>query len=563
MADNATLKIKVKNDIAKTEQQLSKIGGALRKLKPNVEKTESSFSKLTRSLGRVAFYRAIRFAISQLTKSIGEGVKNLYAWDSMLGGSFSKSLDTFASSAQNIKNAMGVAVAPIIEMLVPLFEKLSNVIMNAANAISRFFAIINGQNQYRKVVATTTKFADGASTANANLKEIKRTLLGFDELNLLNDPSSGGSGGGGGLGSNISEAFKMEDVGFDNGKLGDRIAKGIGGAIDVVKQNMPAFESVLGTFELGLGAILTLTGHIPIGLGLLALGALHKWRSSNADWSSVSDKVGGTLAVIEGVVFPAVAAIGAVLAFSGGNIPLGIGLLAAGFISRKFGQENWDKIPDKISGTIATIAGIVGPAFVAMGALLTFASPSTAKIGLGMLLVGFAAEKTANANWDNIPTKLQSVITNISGMVYTAMFTIGAFLTISGLAPMLGIGMMASAGVGLIALGRSQAQSTSYMSRTGGNIGGGLGGRIAMRAGGGTVPTGQMFMARESGPELVGTIGGQTAVVNNDQIVAAVSDGVYRAVSAAMGSRGDTQVKVYLDSREIKAGQQRLARANG
>ena len=92
---------------------------------------------------------------------------------------------------------------------------------------------------------------------------------------------------------------------------------------------------------------------------------------------------------------------------------------------------------------------------------------------------------------------------------------------------------------------------------------GGLGGRIAMRAGGGTVPTGQMFMARESGPELVGTIGGQTAVLNNDQIVSAVSDGVYRAVSAAMGSRGDTQVTVYLDSREIKTGQQRLARANG
>ena len=47
-----------------------------------------------------------------------------------------------------------------------------------------------------------------------------------------------------------------------------------------------------------------------------------------------------------------------------------------------------------------------------------------------------------------------------------------------------------------------------------------------------------MFIAREAGPELVGTIGGHTSVMNNDQIVASVSDGVYRAVKSAMGSSG-------------------------
>lgn len=49
-------------------------------------------------------------------------------------------------------------------------------------------------------------------------------------------------------------------------------------------------------------------------------------------------------------------------------------------------------------------------------------------------------------------------------------------------------------------------------------------------------PTGQVFVAREAGPELVGTLGGHTAVMNNDQIVASVSDGVYRAVRSAIGN---------------------------
>lgn len=83
-------------------------------------------------------------------------------------------------------------------------------------------------------------------------------------------------------------------------------------------------------------------------------------------------------------------------------------------------------------------------------------------------------------------------------------------------------------------------------------------------ASGGVPSTGQMFLARESGPELVGTIGNQTAVVNNSQIVEAVSAGVANAVSSVMGNNDrPLQVRVYLDSREIKVGQQRYNRAMG
>lgn len=48
-------------------------------------------------------------------------------------------------------------------------------------------------------------------------------------------------------------------------------------------------------------------------------------------------------------------------------------------------------------------------------------------------------------------------------------------------------------------------------------------------ADGGFVQTGQLFLAREAGPELVGTMGGRTAVANNDQIVAGISQGVENA----------------------------------
>ena len=59
---------------------------------------------------------------------------------------------------------------------------------------------------------------------------------------------------------------------------------------------------------------------------------------------------------------------------------------------------------------------------------------------------------------------------------------------------------------------------------------------------GGFPTDGEMFIAREAGPELVGTIGNRSAVVNNDQIVESVSKGVYQAVSSAMGQSGGAQV---------------------
>lgn len=76
---------------------------------------------------------------------------------------------------------------------------------------------------------------------------------------------------------------------------------------------------------------------------------------------------------------------------------------------------------------------------------------------------------------------------------------------------------------------------------------------VATAATGGAFNQGQMFIAREAGPELVGTIGGHTAVMNNNQIVGSVSDGVYRAVLRAMtqtsNSGGD--VILTIDGREL------------
>ena len=84
---------------------------------------------------------------------------------------------------------------------------------------------------------------------------------------------------------------------------------------------------------------------------------------------------------------------------------------------------------------------------------------------------------------------------------------------------------------------------------------------------GGFPKTGEAFIARESGPELVGKIGNRTSVANNEQIIAGISEGVYSAVVAAMSETsrgsGEQPVVVYLDGKQIYSSVKRAESRRG
>ncbi len=67
---------------------------------------------------------------------------------------------------------------------------------------------------------------------------------------------------------------------------------------------------------------------------------------------------------------------------------------------------------------------------------------------------------------------------------------------------------------------------------------------IDLRAGGGFPDTGQMFIAREAGPELVGRIGRRTAVANNDQIVQGIASAVRSAMAGANNPNGGGTTRI-------------------
>jgi len=72
---------------------------------------------------------------------------------------------------------------------------------------------------------------------------------------------------------------------------------------------------------------------------------------------------------------------------------------------------------------------------------------------------------------------------------------------------------------------------------------------VGAYASGGFPTTGQLFIARESGTEMVGSFGNKTAVANNEQIVSGITHGVASGIRSVMnttvsvgGSGGDYQI---------------------
>ena len=150
------------------------------------------------SLARIAKYRFIRSMI----KDLGQSFKDLYGYSKEFGTQFAKSMDTINTSAKYFQNSIAAMVAPLIDILAPVLDSLVDKVVNLMNWVNQLFAAISGSSTYtvaRKVATTWESTFDKTSNkAKKTAKEIQRTLLGFDEINRLNMPTSSSSSGGSG-----------------------------------------------------------------------------------------------------------------------------------------------------------------------------------------------------------------------------------------------------------------------------------------------------------------------------------------------------------------------------
>ena len=75
-----------------------------------VHNATSALGSFLASIKRIALYRMIRFAMSQLTQCFKDGINNLYNYSALMGGTFANSMNSLATNAQYLKNSIEYSV---------------------------------------------------------------------------------------------------------------------------------------------------------------------------------------------------------------------------------------------------------------------------------------------------------------------------------------------------------------------------------------------------------------------------------------------------------------------
>lgn len=185
---------------------------------------------------------------------------------------------------------------------------------------------------------------------------------------------------------------------------------------------------------------------------------------------------------------------------------------------------------------------------------------SLINIGEQVVVFGDISVETCNASgtaFDWLSQRIGFVSSSLSILALAMAAGTGAMLLKAAAATKaaIGIGVMKSS----LTLGVAAPMIVAGAAL----VASGIANAVGLFASGGFPNQGEMFIAREAGPELVGSIGGRTAVANNDQIVESVSRGVFDAVRSAMGGGQALAVNVYLDGRQITGAVERTQRERG
>ena len=221
----------------------------------------------------------------------------------------------------------------------------------------------------------------------------------------------------------------------------------------LLQEPIGAVTAIISGALLAIGAILAFSGgNLPLGIGLMIAGALGLAASVTANWDTLTTVLQGTIGILTAILSVALLVIGALFLFSGGNIPLGLGLMIAGAVGLAATVvANWDTVKGLLEGPIGVITAIISGALLVLGAIFTFTGTNI-PLGIGLLMVGAAGlATTASVNWETVQTALQGPIGVITALLSGALLALGAILAFSGANIPLGLGLLVVGGIGLAA----------------------------------------------------------------------------------------------------------------
>lgn len=329
---------------------------------------------------------AKRVLVFSLISAGLRALKN-YLWEAI------QQNDEAVAAIARLKGALMTLAQPIVEVVIPAFTLLINVLTRIVTAVARLVSMLFG--------TTIQKSAAGAKALNKQknaiqdvgeaAEEASGSLADFDELTTISYSDNKSSGGG------------LGDMGIDtSGGIAPDFTSMIDDGLSAI------LELFTGAALLALGAILTFSGaNIPLGIALMVLGAIAIWDAISQNWDAIKEILQGPLGWAVAILSTALLVLGAILIFTGANIPLGLGLLILGAIGLATTvAANWNYIVEALQGPLGLVMGLLGAALLVLGIVLLFTGVGV-PLGLGLILIGAAGLAAAIApNWNFLKDKL-------------------------------------------------------------------------------------------------------------------------------------------------------------
>lgn len=176
--------IETSGAIKENATDLSNVGKEQQKNNKKTKESATLWSKLTRSIVRIGFYRVIRSALNQIAKGFTTGLDNLRSANDGLDDSMNR----IGASMTTLHNSFASVLAPVIQSLEPVITRMADGLANVINRVNEAKAAMAGQSDYTKILTSDTEEYQKA------LEKANGALLEFDTFTTLNNKNSGYKG---------------------------------------------------------------------------------------------------------------------------------------------------------------------------------------------------------------------------------------------------------------------------------------------------------------------------------------------------------------------------------
>lgn len=415
---------KMKTDAGALSEKISGAGTRMVAMGEATKKADAFLARFSNRVKRLAL-RAFVFTIIAKALSVARD----YVWKVI------QTNDEAVAAIGNLKGSLLTLAQPLLGVVVPAFIALVNILNAVVSAIANIVSMIFGTTAKKSEAAAKSlyKEANAVEKVGSAAKDAQANLASFDEINTLSS-SSGGGGAASALADRLSPVFEQFKSDAYKAKI-DEITAYLCGAL------------------LALGAILCFSGaNIPLGIALMAAGAVGLVALIKENWDCMPNKLRAAITNVLMILGVSALAIGAILCFSGANIPLGIGLMIAG--AAMLGTAvalNWNAVADKTKETLETLLVYIGLAALAIGAILCLSGAHIA-LGIGLIIIGAASLASAVAlDWNSTTEKTKSKLTEILLFAAKSLLALGIMLAIFCPAAWpIAFGMMLAGGASLV-----------------------------------------------------------------------------------------------------------------